>query len=120
MFLKSNLAYVGDLVRAGVDGVATARREQENSMFASPVPALACASTLIGAGIGVLTARVGMKQKSPRSLAIGGLIGSIAGLSAALAWASRDLAGPAAQKAAQFVGAARDAHWLENHPINYA
>ena len=51
---------------------------------------------------------------------MGGLVGGAFGAAAALAWASRGFAGIAARKAVLQVNAARDAHWLETHPIDYA
>jgi hypothetical protein len=60
------------------------------------------------------------KDKRASGMAIGGLVGTMCGVGAALAWASRDFTGPAARKAFRRINTARDAHWLELNPIDYA
>jgi hypothetical protein len=59
-------------------------------------------------------------RKSVSRLGMGGLLGSAVGFGAAFAWASRADSGCAARRAIRLVNAARDAHWLETHPIDYA
>lgn len=49
-----------------------------------------------------------------------GVAGATIGFLAAFSWKTRDLAGSMAQEAMKNISTARDAHWLEDHPIDYA
>jgi hypothetical protein len=118
--LRSDLSYFRQLVGAGWDGIASARQELNSGVFPSPRQAVLWTPAAIGATIGVLGPRLIGNRKSASSMAMGGLVGSVLGFGAALAWSSRRFTGPAARKAVRNVNAARDARWLETHPINYA
>lgn len=118
--IQSDLAYFKQLVGAGWDGVTATRRELDEGVFMSPLQAVVWGPTAIGATIGMLSSRATGSRKSALRMALGGLIGSVLGFGAALAWASREFTGPAARRAVRHVNAARDAHWLETHPIDYA
>jgi len=111
--LQSNVAYARELARAGWDGIASAHRAAPrfNRLLWTPA--------VIGGALGALSTRLSGKRKSA-SVAAGGLVGSIVGCGAALAWASRGSLVPAARNAAQRVNAVRDAHWLATNPIDYA
>jgi hypothetical protein len=108
------------LVGAGLDGIAIVRQESRGPVFTTPLQTVAWTPTAIGATIGAVGARLIRREKGASGMAIGGLIGSLFGFGAALAWASRDFTGPAARKTLRGVNAVRDAHWLETHPITYA
>ena len=82
---------------------------------AGSVPAWA--PVAIGAVMGLLGATVTGRRKTVSRTAMGGLIGSVVGFSAGLAWTSGR---PAARAAARRVNAVRDARWLAMNPINYA
>ena len=118
--LESNLAYLKQLVGAGLDGIDSARHELDGGVFTSPLQAVVWTPTAIGATIGILSTRLIGNRKSASSVAMGGLAGSVLGFGAGLVWTSRRLIGPAARTAIRRVNAARDAHWLETHPIDYA
>jgi hypothetical protein len=118
--LESDLAYLKQLVGAGLNGIGSARHELDGNMFTSPLQAVVWTPTAIGATIGMLGTRLIANRKSLSSVAIGGLVGSVLGVGAALAWSSRRFTGLAARKAVRHVNAARDAHWLETNPIDYA
>lgn len=118
--LKSNLTYLKHLFGAGLEGVGSARREIDGRVFTSPLRPVVWTHAAIGAMIGVLSTRVIWNRKSASRIATGGLVGSVLGLCAGLAWASRGLIGPATRTTVRSVNAARDARWLETHPINYA
>jgi hypothetical protein len=115
--LKSDLSYLRQLVGAGWDGIASARQELNST---SPRETAIWTPAAIGAAVGLLGPRLMGKRKSASSLAMGGLVGSVLGFGAALAWSSRRYTGPAARRVMRNVNAARDARWLETHPINYA
>jgi hypothetical protein len=118
--LESNLAYLRQLFGAGLDGIGSARHELDGSVFPSPLEAALWTPTAVGATIGMLSTRLIGNRKSASSVAMGGLIGSLLGFSFGLVWTSRRWIGPSARTAMRHVNAARDAHWLETHPINYA
>lgn len=112
--------YLKRLVGAGLDGISSARREFDGSLFAPASQAVVWTPTAIGAAVGMLGTRWIGNRKSPSNVAMGGLVGGAFGAAAAVAWASRGFAGIAARKAVLQVNAVRDAHWLETHPIDYA
>jgi hypothetical protein len=51
---------------------------------------------------------------------VGGLLGGVLGFGGGVAWGSREAASAIARRAAKNLGAVRDQHWLEKHPIAYA
>ena len=115
-----DFTYTRQLVGAGMDAIAAARQESIGPIFRPPLQTVAWTPTAIGATIGALGTRLIRRDKGASGVAIGGLIGSMFGFGAALAWASRDFTGPAARKTLRGVNSVRDAHWLETHPITYA
>jgi len=114
--MRFDLTYFKQLLGAGLDGIAAARQESHGRVLQT----VDWTPTAIGATIGALGTRLVRREKGASSVAIGGLIGSVFGFGAALAWASRDFTGPAARKTLRSLNAVRDAHWLETHPITYA
>src|SRR3954454_19367611 len=118
--MSFNLRYAKQLIGAGLDGIAAARQESNGAIFTPPLQTVALTPTAIGATIGALGSRLIRRDKGASGAAIGGLIGSVFGFGAALAWASRDFTRPAARKTVHGVNTVRDAHWLESHPITYA
>ena len=116
--LEVDLAYLKQLIGAGLDGIESARRDQAGGIIASR-PGMWMPAA-IGTTLGVLTTSLAGKRKSASRTAWGGLVGGVLGISAGLAWASRGLIGHAARTATRRVNATRDAHWLETHPIDYA
>lgn len=118
--LSSDIAYFNNLVRAGLDGVASARNETHGSVFAPPVKHAALAGAAVGAAIGVLSTCFDKGRRSVPRATIGGLVGSVVGFVGAMAWASRRFTGTATRRAMRGVNSVRDARWLERHPIDYA
>ena len=88
--LESDLVYVRELLEAGADGVASARRELAGRVLTPPLHPVACTPAAIGATVGVTTRLIG-KRKSASSVAMSGLVGSVLGFGAAIAWTSRTL-----------------------------
>jgi hypothetical protein len=117
--LESDLAYVKALLGAGAVGIASARRELAGRVFAPPLHPAAWTPAAVGATVGLTTGLI-RKRKSRSSVAIGGLVGSVLGFSAALAWTSRHFTAVVCRRAVRHVNATRDAHWLEANPIDYA
>lgn len=74
----------------------------------------------VGIGAGLLQVFLGKRShRIARSLAAG-FAGATIGFLAAFSWETRELTGSMAQEAMKNISTARDAHWLENHPIDYA
>jgi hypothetical protein len=118
--LRSDLTYFKQLVGAGFDGIAAARHELDRPVFTPSLQRAAWTPAVLGGTVGALTARLIGKDKRASGIAIGGLVGTMCGVGAALAWTSRDFTRPAARNAFRRVNSARDAHWLELNPIDYA
>ena len=112
--------YVGSLVKAGWSGARAARSRSGRSAGPPASLGILLGPALLGAGIGAWTAAAGKERRSRREIAAGGFLGGAIGLGAGAAWASRAPAGAAARGAIRSINAARDAHWLEKHPIAYA
>ncbi len=108
----ATVRYFKTLVGAGWEGIHSTRYE--------PVETAVWKPAAIGATFGMLSTRVIGKNKSASRVAMGGLVGGALAFSAAIAWALRRHVGPAAGAAMRHVNAARDAHWLETNPIDYA
>ena len=118
-WFEPDLTYLKTLIAAGVDGVASASQERGDHVFTPPLREVVWAPAAIGATVGALGTRMTGNRK-PSGIAVAGLLGGLVGLGAALAWASRGFTGYAAHRALRHVNAARDQHWLETHPIDYA
>ena len=115
-----DLRYLKDLIRAGVAGVVSTHRERQGSVFSPPLHTVALAPMAAAAALAVLAARLTGHRAVSSTFVLAGTVGSVIGLGAAMAWASRDFTRSATQHSSRLVAAARDAHWLEAHPINYA
>jgi len=118
--VASEFGYLGRLMGAGLDGIASARREARGSVFVPPLRKVVWMPAAIGAAVGALTAGADQKRRSASRLTTGALVGTAVGFGAGLVWASRHFTGRAAGMAARNVSALRDAHWLERNPIDYA
>lgn len=117
--LQSDIRYLKALVEAGVDGISSAKKELGGRILTRPLQAAAWPPMAIGATACALGTRLAGNRKAS-SIAVGGLIGSLAGLAAGLAWNSRRFAGCAARVVSQRVSATREERWLATHPIDYA
>jgi len=111
--------YLRTLIGAGFEGIASAKREAGGRILAQPVKTIAWKPAAVGATAGALGARLTGNRK-PSAIAAGAFVGGLVGFSAILAWTSRGFTARAAKKVMQLVNAARDEHWLETNPIDYA
>jgi hypothetical protein len=116
---ESDRGYFRTLIGAGMDGIATARREQPGGIFQPSLYTAVWPPLAIGATVGALGGRLSGKRKGS-TIAVGTLVGTAIGIGAALAWASRRFTGSAVRRATQSVNASRDRLWLRSHPIDYA
>lgn len=122
--LGSYLEYGRTLADSGAKGL---RSGSESYLGGTPLSAALSESAraslpfaALGIGTGLLQVFRGKRShRITRSLAaVFG--GATVGFLAAFSWKTRDLAGSMAQDAMKNISTARDAHWLENHPIDYA
>ena len=108
-------------------GLAGARSGQEAFLDGKPLTpflskAVRNASTpaALGAVVGVLSSFPGDRHRSAKRALAFGFLGWAVGFSVGIAWQSRGLTVCAASGAVRNIGRARDEHWLETHPIDYA
>jgi hypothetical protein len=121
---KLSSDYGRKLLDSGIEG---ARSGEEAFLDGKPLtPFLnesvrsAVTPAVLGAFIGVLSSYPGYERKSVARTLAYGLLGGAIGLSAGVAWESRHLTASMAGGALKRIGKARDEHWLEKHPIDYA
>jgi hypothetical protein len=74
----------------------------------------------LGAGVGVLCSYLGNKRKLSGEAALFGVLGGVAGFLVGFGWSTRHLTNGVAVGAMRNIRTARDEHWLERHPIDYA
>ena len=122
-WLTPNVEYSQKLWRSALEGARSGEADflhgkpfhlfvDESAWHALPPAALA-------ACLGALGACSGRRRISAKALAYA-VLGGTLGFSAALAWQSRGLTASVAAAAWKKINRARDEHWLENHPIDYA
>jgi hypothetical protein len=121
---KSELEYGRKVLGSGLEGVRSGREAFLNgrplTTFLSESVHEALKPAALGACIGFLGSYPGKRHRSiGRGLGLGWLCGAI-GFSAGFAWASRHLTASMACEVRRNVGRARDEHWLEANPIDYA
>jgi hypothetical protein len=110
--LKSEIAYIRQLVDAGWNGAHSIRPS-------APVLTQALyASVVIGSAIGVFTALL-RKRRRPGSVGSYVVVGGALGLCAGAMWETRTTVGAATRAAIRQINSARDIHWLQKHPIAY-
>ena len=117
---KSEVEYGRKVLGSGLEG---ARAGQEAFLNGRPLTTFLSESVrealkpaALGACIGFLSL---CRYPGKRGLGLGSLCGAI-GFGAGFAWASRRLTSSMACEVRRNVGRARDEHWLEEHPIDYA
>ena len=125
-WIESNIIDYGrNLVSSGLEGARSARKRNlegtpVRSVLVSSVRS-ACMPAVIGAYVGALGASIGQRRKPNYGAVLGAsLLGAAIGLTTGMAWGTRHLTGDMAREAKRNINAARDAHWLEKNPIDYA
>ena len=117
---KTELDYFRELGGAGEHGIAAARREFHGPVFEPAPNGADWGPAAVCAGIGIMSGGFVGRRNKGSGVAVGGLVGSLVGSAALLAWISRRFVRAAAHRAIQSVDAARDQHWLKANPIDYA
>jgi hypothetical protein len=122
-WLRSNVDYTRKLVHSAVEGAHSGEGAFLNGDRLGPFLGLSARSALqpaaIGALLGALAAYTTCKRKQDRALACV-LLGAGIGVTTALAWKTRQLGAKVAGTAWKQITKARDQHWLEKNPIDYA
>ena len=125
-WLKSRLHYGHDLIHSAVEG---ARSAGEHMLATEPVGTVLARSAraslpwaAIGASVGLLAVCSARKHESIRNGVLFGVLGAVIGFGFVTnvprsAW---QLTGEIVHGAERNINTVRDAHWLANHPIDYA
>jgi uncharacterized membrane protein YeaQ/YmgE (transglycosylase-associated protein family) len=124
-WLKSEVEYGRDLADSGWQGARTAwdtvvRTEPVGKLVSRSVRR-SWAPTVMGAGVGALCALLVMQRRKPSApvtVALG-VVGSVVGFTAGVAWETRQLSSEVARGAMRQISSTRDLHWLDRHPINF-
>ena len=111
-------------MNAGITGIRngqdSARGEQPLSTLATEAAQDSLALAAIGACVGLLTSCL-MRRSNRLSNAIAfGTVGSAVGFFAGFGWKTRSVTSNVAHSAVKELRKARDEHWLELNPIDYA
>ena len=121
---KSTANYSRELLHCGRQGAA---RGSESFLRGTPVGSflhysarVALKPAALGVCIGVLGGYPGRRHHSARRAFAYAFAGGALGFGAGVLWQTRRLAASAASGAMKSISRARDDHWLESNPIDYA
>ena len=121
---KAYLRYGRSLANSGAAGMRTGRDAYLNGKPLGEVLAQKAKASLglaaIGACAGLLQCLVSTRGRRISNSVVLGTVGSAIGFLAGFTWKTRDLTASMVHGAAKNMGSARDEHWLERHPIDYA
>ena len=117
---RYELDYGRRLVNSGVEGARTGGEEFLHGEPLAPVLCESARGALGFAAAGACIALLGKGNKSGIRALPRGICGAAIGFGLGLAWRSRHLGASVASAAWKKIGRARDEHWLERHPIDYA
>jgi hypothetical protein len=120
----STVKYGQKLVNAGITGIRngqnSARGEQSLSKLAADAARNSLALAAIGACIGLLRSQFAENRDRPSKVVALGAIGSVIGFCVGFSWKTRSVTLSVAHSTAREFRRARDEHWLELNPIDYA
>lgn len=121
---KSEAKYGRRILNSGLEGFRFGQETFLQGRPASPFLRESLRRALIPAAVGVcLGVLTGCPKGGHRSLGrllTSGLLGGLAGAAAGVVWETRYLAASVAGGAVARIDRARDEHWLERNPIDYA
>lgn len=122
--VKSGVQYGRALVNSGLSGLRTGRDSHLQGQPLSEALSESARGALGLAAIGTFAALIGScfsGRTHRKAKAVGfGVVGSVIGLAVGLAWKTRELTASMGRSALKEMGTARDEHWLQTHPIDYA
>ena len=124
-WIETTVDYGRSLISSGLEGARSARNK---TLAGAPVTSALINSVrdswmpaVIGAYVGALGASLGHRRRTHYGTVMGAsLLGAAIGFSTGMAWGTRRLTGDIARGAKKNIDTARDAHWLEKNPIDYA
>ena len=123
-WLRSELEYSQDIVHSAVEGARCGCRRAIADEPPRKVFARAARHSLplaaVGACVVPLAAQWARKHNSVRNEVLFGFVGALIGFSAGVALQTRPVVEEMAQEAFHNINGVRDAHWLAQHPIDYA
>ena len=123
-WLKSGIEYGWDLVRSAVEGARSAgeqiREEESPRSVLMRSARTSLAPSVAAATLGLVAGYWASKRKPARNTVAFGLLGAVIGFAGGMAWSTRHMTGGMARGAIKKMDAARDAHWLTKHPVDYA
>ena len=121
---KSTVDYGRKLVDSAVDGVRTGEDEFLVDGRLTPYLTKGASRSLVPAAIGaILGTYCGALRHERRSTArilTGCILGGLLGFSAGMVWETRYLTESIGTNVRKRVQSARDEHWFEENPIDYA
>jgi hypothetical protein len=121
--VRSGLHYGRALVNSGLSGLRHGRDSHLDGQPLSGALTESARGALGLAAIGTCAALIGscFSRRERRAKAVGyGVAGTVIGLIVGLAWKTRELTASMGRSALKEIGTARDEHWLQTHPIDYA
>jgi len=122
--MKSGLQYGRELVNSGLSGLRSGRVAHLQRQPLYGVLSESARGAIGLAAIGACAALAGSclaGRRDRTAKAVGyGVAGSVIGILLALGWKTRELTASMGRSALKEMGAVRDQHWLQNHPIDYA
>lgn len=122
--VTSTVRYGKKLVNAGITGIRTgqnsARGEQKLSTLAARAARNSLALAAVGACVGLLRSYLGHRRNRVSNALALGTLGSALGFVAVFGWKTRNVTSSVAHSTARELRKARDEHWLESNPIDYA
>ena len=124
-WFKSEVEYGRDLADSGWQGARSAwntvvETQPMHEMLTRSVRA-SWAPTVMGAGVGAICMLLLQRRRrpsAPAAVALG-VVGSVVGFTAGVAWETRGVSTKVARGALREMSTTRDSHWLEKHPINF-
>ncbi len=121
---KSNVDYARKLVDSALEGARTGEgeflKEESLTSFLHESARHALAPAAVGACLGALGGYLGTGRRSRIRIMVCGLLGGAAGFGAGLVWESRHFTATVASNSWKSISKARDEHWFEKNPIDYA
>jgi hypothetical protein len=121
---KSSVEYGQKLVSSALDGARegeyTFLKEEALAPYLGGSARQAFVPGVIGAYLGVLGGSLGHKRHSTSRTVAMGLLGGAVGFGLGLLWESRELGATVASSSWDRINKARDEHWFEKNPIDYA
>lgn len=119
----NNIEYGRKLINAGVTGLRNGHTEFDPEKAHALVTRSAAESAqlaLAGACLGVVPGCLLARRSRSANALLFGVVGSVLGFAAAFSWKTRSLSSSLAHSAMKEVHRAKDEHWLERNPIDYA